>query len=129
MKETKRKSKYAILGNTPEQGQSKKAWILEIEKLQKIDPKYFFITTGEATIKIQVLIDVIKDLLKDVKKLQKVFIATKDESDYLETCWEDGNLILKKKEKRSRAKKEDPKKDIKKEDPKAKKAKKNEKSK
>ena len=84
---------------------------MEIEKLKKIDPKYFFITTGEATVKIQVLLDELKDLTKDVKKLQKLFITTKDESDYLETCWEDGDLILKKKEKRSRAKKEDPKKE------------------
>jgi len=62
--------------------------------------------------------------MKNIKKLEKEFITTKDESDYLETCWEDGHLILKKKEKRSRAKKDkvDPKEE-------AKKAKKNEKSK
>jgi len=102
-----RKSKYADLGNQPEQGQSKKAFILHIDEYKKINPRDYFITTGEATVKIEVLLEDVKDLLKELKKLQKEMVRTKDESDYLETCWEDGNLVLKKKEKRSRAKKED----------------------
>jgi len=104
-----RKSKYATLGNTPEQGQSKKAWIFEVDKLKKIDPRQYFVTTGEATVKIKVLIEDLKESLKNAKKLEKEFADTKGESDYLETCWEDKKLILKKKEKRSRAKKEEPK--------------------
>lgn len=104
-----RKSKYAILGNKPKQGQSKKAWIIEIDKYKKIDPREYFVTTGEATVKIEVLLDDLKDLTKEMKNLQKELTKTKDESDYLETCWEDGNLIVKKKEKRSRSVRKDTK--------------------
>jgi len=102
----KKKKKYAILGNVPEQGQSKKAFILEIDNYEAIDPKEFFITTGEATVKIDVLLKRLEKLTKDVRKLKKKLIDTKGESDYLETCWEDRDLIVKKKEKRSRAKKD-----------------------
>ena len=98
-----RKSKYATLGNEPEQGQSKKAWILEIEEYKKIDPRYYFITTGEAIVKVDVLLDDLKELTKEVKKLKKECEKIKGDSDYLETCWEDNKLILKKKEKRSRS--------------------------
>jgi hypothetical protein len=102
------KGKYAALGDQPEQGQSKKAFILDIDSYKKIDPREYFITTGEATVKIEVLLNDIKDLTKELKNLQKELIRTKDESDYLETCWEGGNLVIKKKEKRSRSKNNEP---------------------
>ena len=90
-------TKYAILGEEPKTGQSKKAWIIPIDEYLAVDPKYYFITTGEATLKIDVLIDDLHTALKQAKKLKKVLINTKGESDYLETCWEDGKLIVKKK--------------------------------
>lgn len=92
--------KYAIIGTEPKYGQSKKAWVVLIDEYKKIDPKQYFITTGEGTVKVKVLIDDIKVLLKEAQKLQKQLIKTKGESDYLETCWEDGKLIMKKKERR-----------------------------
>lgn len=96
------KGKYAVLGNHPEHGQSKKAWVLKIDEFKKIDPKDYFITTGEALVKTEVLLNDLRDLTKDIKKLQREMVKTKADSDYLETCWEDGKLLLKKKEKRSR---------------------------
>lgn len=104
-KSLEKNEKYAILGEDPAKGQSKKAWIVEIDSYNKIDPKEYFITTGEATVKIDVLINDLENLTKEAKKLKKQLIKTKGESDYLETCWESSNLIVKKKEKRSRAKK------------------------
>jgi len=106
-KKERKNEKYAILGEDPEKGQSKKAWILDIDSYQKIDPQKYFVTTGEATVKIEVLVKDLENLTKNIKKLKKQLIKTKDESDYLETCWEGGNLIVKKKEKRSRSKKMD----------------------
>lgn len=97
-----KKEKYAILGDLPEHGQSKKAWILKIDEFKKINPRDYFVTTGEALTKTEVLLNDLKELTVDIKKLQKELVKTKADSDYLETCWEDGKLLLKKKEKRPR---------------------------
>lgn len=95
-------SKYVNIGETPGKKQSKKVFIVPIKEYEPINPHEYFITTGEATTKIDVLIDDLTEQLKEMKKLKKLLIKTKGESDYLETCWEDGNLVVKKKEKRSR---------------------------
>jgi hypothetical protein len=103
MKEApKRVAKYATLGEEPVVGQSKKAWVLPIDEYEIVDPKYYFITTGEATIKINILINALSTGLKQARKLKKLLEKTKGESDYLETCWEDGKLLVKKKEARKK---------------------------
>lgn len=94
---------YATVGETPLDGQSKKIWQMSFDDYKVIDPKSYFVTTGEATVKIDVLIEDIQDLLKNVRSLKKKFAKIKDESDYLETSWENNTLLIKKKEKRSRA--------------------------
>ena len=96
------KRKYAMVGKSPEHGQSKKAWIVPIDEYKKMDPKYYFITTGEAIVKINVLLKDLKESMKQMQNLKKIFVKTKGDSDYLETCWEDGNLLVKKKDKRSK---------------------------
>jgi hypothetical protein len=97
------KEKYAVLGNEPIPGQPKKVFLVPIEDYSSIDPKAYFVTTGEATVKIDVLIEDLQNMVRHAKNLKKELIKTKGESDYLETCWEDGDLLVKKKEKRTRA--------------------------
>jgi len=97
------KSKYASVGNPPEHGQSKKAWEVPIDTYTKVDPKQYFITTGEAIVKMGVLLKDLANLTKEMRKLQKQMVKTKGDSDYLETCWEDGKLLIKKKDRRIKA--------------------------
>lgn len=94
--------RYATIGETPKKGQPKKAWVIPIDEYAQIDPKKYFITTGEAIVKINVLLDDLRQLSKDINKLKKLLVKTKDESDYLETCWCGGKLLVKKKDKRNR---------------------------
>lgn len=96
--------KYARIGEKPEQGQCKKTFKIPIEDYRTIDPKKYFVTTGEATTKIKVLLNDINELAREARKLQRLLEKTKDESDYLETAWEDGSLLVKKKVARSRKK-------------------------
>lgn len=95
--------KYATLGNEPKTGQPKKVFLVPIKDYSSIDPKSYFVTTGEATVKIDVLIEDLQNMVKHAKNLKKIFVKTKGESDYLETRWEDGDLLVMKKEKRIRA--------------------------
>lgn len=67
------------------------------EYLNSIEPEKYFITTGEAIQKIDILIEDINKLLKSAKKFRKSLIKAKGSSKYLETGWEDGVLILKQK--------------------------------
>jgi hypothetical protein len=97
-----RRKKYAQLGESPQEGQSKKSWIVPIDEYHEIVFRSYFITTGEATTKIDVLIEDLNEALKEAKKLKKELIKTKGECDYLETCWEDGDLIVKQKIKRGK---------------------------
>lgn len=98
--------KYARIGEKQEQGQCKKTFVVPIEEYKTIDPKYYFVTTGEATTKVKVLLNDINELAREVRKLQRQLEKTKGDSDYLETAWEDGKLLIKKKVARSKKKKE-----------------------
>lgn len=65
--------------------------------LKPINPKDYFLTTGEAIQKIDILINDINSLLKSAKKFKKNLVKAKASSKYLETGWEDGILVLKQK--------------------------------
>ena len=97
---------YAVLGQEPKKNiikrlsQNERIFIVPIDKYKTICPKDYFITTGEATIKIDVVIKDLKQLLKEMIELKKLFIKTKGESSFLETCWEDRQLLVKRKEAR-----------------------------
>lgn len=95
-------TKYAKIGEEPQKGQSKKIWTVPIDEYRKIDPKEYFVTTGEATVKIDILLEDIKELSNELRKLKRQLIKTKGDSDYLETCWESSELLIKKKEKRGK---------------------------
>ena len=94
--------KYPLLGEERQDGQSKKVWVVPIDQYVCIDPKQYFITTGEATVKIDVVINDVSELLKSLKKLKKQLEKVKDDADYLETAWDNGDLVVKQKYKRTR---------------------------
>ena len=98
-------NKYPIIGCVPSNNQSKKVWVVPIDKYKKVDPRDYFITTGEAIVKIDVLLKDLKELTKNICKLKKSLIDAKGDSDYLETCWENNKLLVKKKDKRLRGNK------------------------
>lgn len=99
-------NEYAYVGEDPEEGQSKKTFILDISHLQEIIPENYFVTTGEAIAKLEYMMEQIKGLSKECKKLKKKLEKTKGDSQWLETHWEgSGVLLVKKKDSRSKDKK------------------------
>lgn len=70
--------------------------------LKAIDPSKYFLTTGDAIIKTSVLE---KDLFRAAimaRKMKDILIKLKDKSVHLETRWENGSLIVMKKDPRKK---------------------------
>jgi hypothetical protein len=97
-------TKYAKIGESPAEHQPKKTWYATIDDLKTICPRDYFVTTGEAIVKIDYMIGQVKKLLVDAKKLRKNMVKSKSTSKYLETSWEDGILILRRKDSRPKEK-------------------------
>lgn len=95
--------KYALIGNNPQDGQPKKTWRVPIDDLQAVDPKQYFITTGEAITKMDYIIKQIQSLMEEARKLRKRMLKSKGDSKYLETSWENGSLIVKRKDPRNKS--------------------------
>ena len=94
---------YAYVGEDPIDKQSKKAFVFDIDnELPPICPKDYFITTGEAIEKFDYMVKQIKNTLDKCEEIRKKLVKTKGESNWLETCWENNNLLVKKKESRSK---------------------------
>lgn len=94
---------YALLGNDPVEGQDKNIVELRLDDhVGSVDPKRYFITSGEAIAKCEKLESDCKKLLSDVRKLLKALKVQKSDASYLETSWNDGRLLLKRKNKRVR---------------------------
>ena len=93
-------SDYALVGEDPADGQPKKAFLLDLSDLKSIIPKDYFVTTGEAIVKLDYMINDIQTLLKESRKLKKKLERSKGDSKWLETTWEDNQLIVKKKDAR-----------------------------
>ena len=110
-----------MLGEEQVLDQPQKTWQVPIDDLDGINPKDYFITTGEAVTKTDQLINDLSELLKNVRKLKKNLLKSRAESKYLETSWVNGRLIVKRKDPR---RKTPPMAKDAKEDPKAKKTKK-----
>ena len=81
--------------------QPKGVWELSIddfhEHLKLIDPKAYFITSGEAIRKTERLCADLHDALNGAKCLLRALKAVKGKAKYLETQWEDNRLLLKQK--------------------------------
>jgi hypothetical protein len=65
--------------------------------LKAIDPKAYFITSGEATIKATKLCEDLKAAHLVAKRLLVILKSLKSDAKYLETQWESDRLLLKKK--------------------------------
>jgi len=100
LESTAQESPFAMLGDDPRDGQPKKVWEVPIDELKAIDPKQYFVTTGEAIAKTEQLIADIKQLLIDTKRFMSKFKKVKDDSKYLETAWESRRLVVKRKDPR-----------------------------
>ena len=94
---------YAKLGKDKVDHQPRNVFSLDInEWIDAIDPKSYFITTGEAVMKAEVLE---KDLWRaagNARKLVKALKDAKANNDYLETEWKEGVLLLKIKNRRKK---------------------------
>lgn len=81
--------------------QPKGVWELDLkdfhDSLKVIDPKAYFITTGEAVKKTEKLCSDLRDAAKAAEKLLTVLISLKGDAKYLETQWENNRLLLKQK--------------------------------
>ncbi len=91
----KRSSKYPKLGEA--ESNDGVCCVIVSDYLKPIDPSKYFITTGEALDKMDKILADAAQFIQDAKKLRKMFIKARSDSQYLETGWEDGILILKQK--------------------------------
>jgi len=67
------------------------------EDLKVVDPKAYFITSGEAVIKAKRMYEDFKAAMLASKKLISVLRHLKNDAKYLETQWDTNKLLLKKK--------------------------------
>lgn len=84
--------------------QQEGVWQLDITNfhpdLKAIDPKAYFITSGEATIKADKLCEDLKKALIIANKLKLILKAHKSNAKYLESQWDNSKLLLKQKNSR-----------------------------
>jgi hypothetical protein len=79
--------------------QPKGVWHIDIanfhEALKAIDPKSYFITSGEAVRKTETLCTDLKNALQIANRLLTIFKTLKADAKYLETQWESDRLLIK----------------------------------
>ena len=98
VQDNKRASRYPRVGETPQEGDPKGVWCLILEEhLHPIDTTRYFLPTGEATEKMDKLIQDGLDFVKAARKLKRLLVKARADSKYLETGWENGVLVLKQK--------------------------------
>lgn len=77
----------------------KGVWCIDIrsfhEAFKAIDPAQYFITSGEAVKKTEVLCADLKASLKVANRLLGIFKTLKADAKYLETQWENQRLLIK----------------------------------
>ena len=74
----------------------KNIWELDItEFVDAVDPKDYFVTSGEATIKARRLEKDLFAMAGKARRLSNLLKKLKGENVYLETTWQDGRLLLK----------------------------------
>lgn len=91
----KRSSKYPKLGEA--ECNDGACCVIVSEYLTTLDPSKYFITTGEALEKMDKMLNDATEFIVQAKKLRKLLLKARSDSQYLETGWEDGVLILKQK--------------------------------
>lgn len=98
---------FCRLGNEREDHQPEGVWELILSDfLSGVNPKDYFITSGEAVQKIKKLEEDAWALAGKVRKLRKILEKARGPATYLETEWVDGGrLLLKRKDPRNKKKK------------------------
>jgi hypothetical protein len=88
---------YAKLGEETESHQPAGVWDMteDLEALPSIDPKEYYITSGEATKKVEKLIADSYSLAVRARTMQKKLTTAKGSAKYLETQRENGRLLVK----------------------------------
>lgn len=81
--------------------QPKDVWQLDLDNfhddLKSIDPKAYFITSGEAVIKTEKLYEDLERAFHAAKELHHILKTLRGGAKYLETQWDMNRLLLKKK--------------------------------
>lgn len=100
---------FCKLGNEPEPHQPDGVWELNLASfVTGVNPKDYFITSGEALKKAQRLEEDCWALAGKVRKLRKLLEKARGPATYLETEWVDGGrLLLKRKDPRNKKPKKD----------------------
>lgn len=119
---------YAKLGSDPTIEQPKGVWeipnisnelpmidINQYFQTTKLDPKSYFVTSGEAVKKAEKLVKDAFSLAIKARSFKDKLIEARGNKQYLETSWENNKLIVKTKEKRNKNVEEEIKEEIKEE--------------
>jgi hypothetical protein len=95
---------FAKLGQTPLPHQPKNVWDATeaIEDLPAIDPKMYYITSGEGVRKADKLVRDLYSLAVRAQSLKKKMLKARAEAKFLETCRDDGRLLVKQKNQKNR---------------------------
>jgi len=94
---------FAMIGEEPVGGQPQKTW--QMPNLEREFPlvkslSQYYITTGEAILKLDKYVEHLQDRLKKARKLRQKLMKSKGGSKYLETAWESESLVCKQKDPR-----------------------------
>lgn len=92
---------YCLVGFDKQDSQPKNIFELKLDQfVDHIDPHQYYITSGEAVAKAERLEKDMWKVAGQTRALVKLLKELKDDAKYLECTWEDGRLLLKKKNQR-----------------------------
>ncbi|MEM3097480.1 MAG: hypothetical protein QXU32_02005 [Nitrososphaerales archaeon] len=98
---------YCKIGHKPQPHQPDDIYELVLsEFVSAIDPKNYFVTSGEAIQKAKKLEQDLWHMAGEARKLRRLLEKARGSAVYLETEWQDGHLILRRKNPRSKKGKE-----------------------
>jgi len=92
--------KWTIIGEEPAEGANPKVFCLLLDELKTLDPRSYFVTSGEAVRKAEKLEKDVWALVSQCKKLVYRLKKARGESEYLEVTHEDGHIICRRKDRR-----------------------------
>lgn len=100
---------YAKLGNEPLLGQPRDAWNItaDLQALPAVDPHQYFVTSGEAVRKAEKLVQDVYSLAVKARTFRDRLKKARSTKKYLETCRDNGLLIVKRKDPRFKEEKEE----------------------
>lgn len=93
------RQQYCIIGEKRQSWQPEDVWELDISRYISgaIDPRRYFITSGEAAIKARRLEKDLFQAAGRARALAHALEKVRSNADYLETFWDDRKLLVKRK--------------------------------